>query len=59
MGDISPYRDVNDSSVSSETPPNVQQLRYQENIERYVPTLFYIKGLKRFSFYYINLVMFF
>ncbi|GBM95439.1 Period circadian protein [Araneus ventricosus] len=35
MGDISPYRDVNDSSVTSETPPSVQQLRYQENIERF------------------------
>lgn len=48
MGDISPYRDVNDSSVSSETPPNVQQLRYQENIERYVTALFYIKGPQTF-----------
>lgn len=34
MGDISPYREVNDSSVSSETPPSALQLRYQENIER-------------------------
>lgn len=34
MGDISPYQEVNDSSVS-ETPPSVQQLRYQENIERF------------------------
>ncbi|GFU20583.1 period circadian protein [Nephila pilipes] len=35
MGDISPYQEVNDSSVTSETPPSVQQLRYQENIERF------------------------
>ncbi|GFY70371.1 period circadian protein [Trichonephila inaurata madagascariensis] len=35
MGDISPYQEINDSSVTSETPPSVQQLRYQENIERF------------------------
>ncbi|XP_054717630.1 period circadian protein-like isoform X2 [Uloborus diversus] len=35
MGDISPYRELSDSSVSSETPPTVQQLRYQDNIERF------------------------
>nr|XP_042895414.1 period circadian protein isoform X3 [Parasteatoda tepidariorum]XP_042895415.1 period circadian protein isoform X3 [Parasteatoda tepidariorum] len=33
MGDISPFREMNDSSVSS--PPTVQQMRYQENIERF------------------------
>lgn len=36
MGDISPYREVNVSRFSSETPPSVLQLRLQENIDRYL-----------------------
>ncbi|GFT54553.1 bifunctional DNA-directed RNA polymerase subunit beta-beta' [Nephila pilipes] len=35
MGDIYAYQEVNDSSVTSETPPSVQQPCYRENIERF------------------------
>ncbi|XP_064459274.1 period circadian protein-like isoform X2 [Ornithodoros turicata] len=35
MGEISPHQELHDSDPSSESPPNIQEIRYQENIERF------------------------
>ncbi|CAN7986298.1 unnamed protein product, partial [Ixodes hexagonus] len=35
MGEISPHQELHDSDPSSESPPNLQEIRYQENIERF------------------------